>query len=321
MISSTSATVSTVTGQVPADALGVTLPHEHVIHRISLYSGKADNVFDDVEMMVEELARFKAAGGGTVCDVTPIGVGRDPRALREVSRKSGVTIISGVGLYMADVLPQEVSGLSASALADYLVGQIEGDDCGVRAGMIGEIASHNEGDPDWQSYRLTEQEERIFRAAAKAQRRTGLCISTHASLGRGGVAQLRTLLQAGAEPQRIIIGHCDAHSHLDVEDEMRYYHTLLDEGASIQFDLFGWEELIPDNDRFDRVARLVSEGFADRILLSTDTCRRSQLHRFGGRGFDYLFNVVLPGLREHGVLEGQIHQMTVVNPANVLAAN
>ena len=58
---------------------------------------------------------------------------------------------------------------------------------------------------------------------------------------------------------------------------------------------------------------------ADRVLLSTDTCRKTQLHHYGGRGFDFLPNVVLPGLRRLGVSEDQIEQMTVTNPARLLA--
>ena len=75
---------------MPIENLGVVLPHEHAIHRITIHSGKADNTMVDVELLAEELRLFKAAGGGTICDVTPVNVGRDPAALREVSRRSRI---------------------------------------------------------------------------------------------------------------------------------------------------------------------------------------------------------------------------------------
>jgi len=306
--------VQTVTGAVAAAELGLTLPHEHVIHDIARHSGNPDNVFDDVELMAAELRRFRAAGGGTVCDVTPLGLGRDAAALREVSVRSGVRIVAGVGFYQTDVWPDGAAALSTDALADLIVREVEAG-----AGLIGELGSHNAATPDWRRYALTDQELHLFQAAALAQQRTGLAISTHASLGRGGVAQLRALTAAGADPQRVVIGHCDAHTHADAARDMAYYRALLKEGAALEFDLFGWEELASDADRVERVALLAREGAADRVLLSTDTCRKSQLHNHGGRGFDYLPTAILPQLRQAGVSQEHIRQMTVANPARLLA--
>ena len=310
--------ISTVTGPLPPNHLGVTLPHEHIIHRVETHSGNPDNRFDDMALMAEELVALKRAGGGAVCDVTPLGLGRDPCALREVSRRSGVTVISGVGLYQTEVLPAELAALSEEALTDELVREIEGGKSGIPAGLIGEIASHNSESASWLTYGLTEAETRVFRAAAQAQRRTGRAIYTHASLGRPGVAQLRTLIDAGADPERVIIGHCDAQVHTSIDEDLAYYHEILREGASLGFDLFTWTELASDADRFDRVVALTQEGYAERVLLSTDTCRRSQLHRFGGRGFDSLLHYILPELRRAGVPESAIRQMTVLNPARLL---
>lgn len=313
------APVPTVTGRVPATELGVTLMHEHVIHRISNYSHKSDNTCIDVDLAAEELILFREKGGGTVCDVTPMGVGRDPLALREVSEKSGVHIVSAVGLYDPCTYPDGVRGAAREQIADFLVREAEGGESRVPAGFLGEVYSHNEDHSDWKRYQLTEEEVRVFRAFADAQRRTGLFISTHASIGRHGVAQLRALVDAGADAQRVIIGHCDAQGHDDINIDLEYFHLLLAEGACLEFDMFGWEELLPDARRSERVAALVKEGHTHRIFLSMDTCRLSQLHRFNGRGFDYLFTSVLPGLRAAGVQESEIDQMTVANPARMLS--
>jgi phosphotriesterase-related protein len=300
---------TTVTGEVEAGSLGVTLSHEHVIHKISIHSGNPDNTFVDRE-----------AGGGTVCDMTPVGIGRDPKALQEVSINSGVHIASGVGLYQLDVWPDELRRMSRTELADFIVREVNGESTGVKAAIIGEIASHNEPHhADWREYRLWDEEREIFHAVADAQQRTGLCVATHASTGRGGVTQLEAMIEAGGDPQRVVIGHCDCQMHEDIEKDLEYYHELLGVGASLEFDLFGWGgEHGSDAERCKRVSALVDEGFSDRLVLSTDTCRLSQLHQNGGRGFDYLFTGVLPGLREAGVPEEGIRQMTVINPGRVL---
>tara|TARA_B100000809_G_scaffold253459_1_gene289487 strand:- start:1817 stop:2233 length:417 start_codon:yes stop_codon:yes gene_type:complete len=54
----TSAT--TVLGDIDPQRLGTTLPHEHLIHCISNHSGKPDNTCVDVELVAEELNRFRA---------------------------------------------------------------------------------------------------------------------------------------------------------------------------------------------------------------------------------------------------------------------
>ena len=161
----TSAT--TVLGDIDPQRLGTTLPHERLIHRISNHSGKPDNTCVDVELVAEELNRFRARGGGAICDVTPIGVGRDPEALRQVSRLSGLHIVSGLGLYQLEVWPDSLHNMSAAELADFLVAQASGDAHGIAAGLLGEIASHNEPDhADWRKYRMTDEERQIFRAVA-----------------------------------------------------------------------------------------------------------------------------------------------------------
>ena len=315
-----SAIVRTVLGEIDPAQLGVTLMHEHPIHRLSNHSGSPDNTCVDVDLVVQELALFREAGGGTVCDVTPIQVGRDTAALAEVSERSGVTIVSAFGLYQLDVWSDDILALSRDALADFIVRETEGDATGVPAGFIGEVATHNEpGKSDWKQYRLWDKEVPVFQSIADAQRRTGLFVSTHATFGRGGVAQLRVIADAGGDTSRVIIGHCDAMAHDDPALDFDYYEQILDFGAIMEFDLFGWGDVFFDDAiRIARLAELIRRGHADRLLLATDTCRLSQLQANGGRGFTYLFNYVLPALRDLGVPETDIHQITVANPARVL---
>jgi phosphotriesterase-related protein len=44
-----------------------------------------------------------------------------------------------------------------------------------------------------------------------------------------------------------------------------------------------------------------------------------QLKAFGGNGYVYLQEVFLPGLRERGIAEETIRQMTVHNPRRLLS--
>ena len=52
-------------------------------------------------------------------------------------------------------------------------------------------------------------EEKVFRAAAKAQHQTGAAISTHTEVGTLGLGQIQLLMAEGVKPERIIVGHVD----------------------------------------------------------------------------------------------------------------
>ena len=218
--------VTTVTGEIPSADLGVTLAHEHIICEVSLHSGNPDNLMQDIPLMVEELVLFRQAGGHSIIEVTPEGIGRDPVKLQAISEASGVQIVSGIAFYEESTYPAWLRAATVDEIADFFVRQIaEGTD-GVRAGLIGELMSHNEPVSNCASYQLTTGEARVFQAAAQAQRQTGVAISTHA-YGGAGHAQLDVLERAGVDLQRVVIGHCDVHWPEDLEKDLKYYLPIL----------------------------------------------------------------------------------------------
>jgi predicted metal-dependent phosphotriesterase family hydrolase len=94
------ARVRTVLGDVDALSLGITNSHEHVIIRNGLIlAQEPDFRLDSVEKGIEELQDFSSFGGGTVVDTAPIGIGRDPEALRRISQGSGVKILAATGFH------------------------------------------------------------------------------------------------------------------------------------------------------------------------------------------------------------------------------
>ncbi|MFN0170750.1 MAG: phosphotriesterase [Bryobacteraceae bacterium] len=310
--------IQSVTGPIPGVQLGVTLAHEHLWCDISIQSGRPDNVLQDTAVAAEELGEFLRAGGGTVIELTPEGVGRNALKLKVISETSGARIVSGIAFYDEATSPEWALRAGTEEIAAYFVHEIEEGVEGVRAGLIGELYSHNEAQirPD---YRFTPQEEKVFRAAAAAQKRTGVAISTHAALGRPGVKQLDLLRESGADLSRVVIGHCDACLHEDPQRDFEYWLAILEQGAYCQFDMIGWTELADDGLRAQRLASLVEMGWEKKLLLSTDTCRQSQLRRNGGRGYGFLLTSFLPRLRALGITEPQIRSMLVDAPRAALA--
>ncbi len=306
--------VQTVLGAIDPAELGFTLPHEHTQIALWQVPDRWDywQLTRDEPLILEELAAYRAAGGSGLVDLTLPGVGRDPGWLVGVARASGLHIVMGCGWYRGAYYPPEalIDRRSVDSLADEIVeevGQGVGDS-GVRPGIIGEIGT----DKPW----VSAQEERVHRAAARAARRTGLAITTHAVLSPVGLDQLRIFEDEGADPTRVVIGHADSYPHLD------HHLAIVERGASVEFDFLGMSftpaERHGEGRTVDLLRELLSRGHADRILLSQDVCHDSQLSRYEGHGYTYLARSFLPRLREAGVSEAEIETMTIDNPRRLL---
>lgn len=300
--------VMTVRGPIPPDALGITQTHEHLW--LNAYEHYKDYrfVLEDMDTMVAELNEFSSRGGGSIVEVTTAEIGRDPIALKELSERSGVHIVMGSGWYREFAYPREVAEKSSTELAQDLIHEIRNGvgNTGIRPGVIGEIGTG--------VGHILPAEERVFRAAALAQRATGLAITTHTTRwGTLAMEQIAMLEDFGADLSRVIIGH--------LGDRIGVQHLLpiAERGVYVEVDNVGYHDYQPEWVRADNVAALVAEGFVHQILLSQDICLLSHLKYQGGNGYGYLLETFVPLLRERGISEEDIHLMLVENPARALA--
>ena len=299
--------VATVTGPVSAADLGLTLVHEHLLIDMYEVSLNSATVLLDESEASEELMLFRTAGGVTVVDQTTVGLHPDWDGLRRISLATGVRIVAGTGVYWRRFRPAWVESMTEDALTRRFVTELE-DGVGpdrIRAGIIGEIATgHREIDAT---------EARVLRAAAAAQRQTGAPIATHALFTAIGLDQLRILEAAGADPGKVLIGHADT----SLDDA--YHLAVLERGAWLGFDTIGQLDKTTDDQRADRVMSLVARGHLDRILLSSDVCKRPALVRNGGGGYAHVLVDFVPRLRERGLPESGIQRLLVDNPRDFLA--
>lgn len=303
-----SSEIITVCGPIAPRDLGITQTHEHVILDAYDHYKTYDLVIDDEELVVQELAEFTKRGGKTIVDVTLDEIGRNPQALRRVSQAAGVQIVMGCGWYREFGYPRCVQERTSNELADILVREIEQGvgDTGIRAGIIGEIGTGR--------HHILPAEERVFRAAALAQRRTGVAITTHTTRwGTLAMEQIAMLVEYGAEMSKVIIGH------LGDRRGVQHLLPIAEKGVYIEVDNIGFLDYQPEWVRADNVAALCKEGFADRVLLSEDICMLSHLKYRNGKGYGYILETFVPMLKGRGVNDEQIHRMLVDNPARVLA--
>ncbi len=306
--------VRTVLGPLDPAELGWTLPHEHTA--ISLWH--VPNRWDywelrrDEPLILEELAAFRAAGGGGLVDLTLPGVGRDPTSLVRLAEASGLAIVMGAGWYREAYYPAEalIDRRSVESLSDEIVREAtEGvGESGVRPGIIGENGTDKP--------RLSAQEERVHRAAARAARRTGLAITTHAVQSAVGLDQLTVFEAEGADLSRVVIGHADSYP------SPAYHRAIVERGATAEFDFLGMSftplERHGEGRIVESLVDLLARGHAERILLSQDVCHDAQLRRYGGNGYTYLADSFLPRLRAAGVSDAEIRTITVDNPRRLL---
>ncbi len=302
--------VQTVLGPVAPGDLGFTLPHEHTKCSLWWIENRWDywELIGDEPRINEELAAYKGLGGGTLVDVTPIGIGRDLARLARLSQATGLHIVAGAGWYRQAYYPAEarIDRRSIDDLADEIVQEFV--DGPVRPGIIGEIGT----DKPW----VTAQEERVFRAAARAALRTGASVTTHAVQSDVGLAQLAILEDEGLDPARIVIGHCDSHPRIE------HWREIVRRGAHVEADFLGMSftplERAGEPKVVELISTLLNEGFEKQILLSQDVCHDSQLASYGGNGYTYLQKSFLPRLAAAGVDAATIKTITVENPARLL---
>ena len=333
----------TVNGPVDPADLGITLPHEHLIVDVSDYPPGPDSAvaralarrpvditvlgalkrnphavrdnlrLDDVELMIREASQFKRAGGKTIVEMTPIGIGRDARALRAISVETGLNVIMGTAYYDKAVQPPCLAEMGVQEISDVFVREIvDGiDDTGIRAGIIGEIGLSSPIDPS---------EETVLKGAAQAHKETGAAITVHLFFGKEGERALRILKNQGVNLERVVLCHLDGRLDLD------YHKAVADSGAFVEFDGFGiewytdqWDVYPPrDTERIAALVRLLDAGYVDQVLLSQDVFAKTQLRRYGGWGYDHILTNLVPMFKRAGITEAQITTMMVHNPARLL---
>ncbi len=320
----TSAPVQTFSGAIAPDELGLTLMHEHIFVRDHELERNLPSIEWDrdaaVERAVRGLSMLHGLGVRTVVDLTVVGLGRDVRLVAEVADRVPIRIVASTGLYAGDTLPLYFRFHGPGRLVDepeplvdLLVRDIEDGIGGtaVRAGMIKVVS---------EGTRPSESEQRVLSAAAVAQERTDVPITTHSvpSL-RNGLEQQAFLCGRGVPANRIVIGHSGD------SDDLDYLRAIMDLGSTIGVDRFGMEHVQGDRVRIENVVALVRQGYADRIILSHDAAFYShatppswRAHHAPRWHMEHLFVSILPELRRRGVTSPEIDQMMIANPRRLL---
>jgi len=329
----------TLLGPVEADSLGHILPHEHIFSQLPQFGkptypelddkkvtidilGKLrrdiwtckDNLrLDEEEVMLSEVASFKANGGGTIVDVTTIGLNRNIQKVIKIANETGVNIIAGTGYYVKEGHPKELSMMTVDQIYKIMVKELtEGiDNTTSKAGIIGEIGVSC----------MHPDEEKVLRAAARAHKETGAPISVHQFAGKKELPQIDAILkEEGVSPDKVILCHM-----CSVDSELRIWAA--DRGYYIEIDSFGNEYytnaiagIAPrDPDRIKMVKELIGRGYLNQILLSNDIALKILLKKYGGWGYEHIKVNIKPFMLREGIPVKSLDTMIYYNPMRVMA--
>jgi phosphotriesterase-related protein len=307
--------IMTVNGTVDSQNMGTTLIHEHVLVDWIGADSTGYHRWDREKVIEKVLPYFEAAkekGVDTILECTPAYLGRDPFILEELSRKSGIRILTNTGYYGAvdnRFMPEHARRESADEIAGRWMDEFnEGiDNSVVRPGFIKISVAADQP--------LSELHQKIVRAAALTHLETGLTIVSHTGSDEPAIEQINLLKEAGVSPSAWVWTHAQSGS---LEANIR----VAREGSWISLDSVNHDPDREPGDRgsiewfVNRITELKNAGFLNRVLISHDAGYYNPDEPNGGsfRGYTDIFDHLIPELLDNNFTDDDIHQLLVINP-------
>lgn len=317
-------TINTVLGSKLPEELGLTMMHEHLLVRQPGADLDPQAVFDRAQAIAnctDQLKALREFGVQTLVDPLPMELGRDPELMAEVSQRSGVNIICSTGFFNEDRgIPVYWRFRSVDEIEDLFLHDIENGigPSKIKPGLI----KVSTGLP-----KITELEMRIIEAACRAQRRTGLPITTHTDGGLLGPEQQDAFAHFGVSLSRCIIGHSCQNPNVS------YHIGMAERGSYVGFDRVSLSRYQSDEVRAETISKFVKEGYIQYITMSQDLycywqgeliqfldleARKSiaELKSLGKwpKSMTHLFKSFVPMLIKKGLTEQDIDTILIENP-------
>jgi phosphotriesterase-related protein len=315
-------TVETTGGPVDVDELGLTLIHEHFRTTDEAGRFQFPHLYDEEaewDAAIADANAVKSHGVRTVVDPGAMFLNRDAAFSKRVADESGLNVVVATGIYTYDHLPQflfnrDEDGIAAIFLHEFEHG-IQGT--GIKPAFL-KCAADAPG--------VTPNIEKVHRAVARAAKQGGKPIMAHSHPASGtGLEQMRIFVEEGVDPATVHVAHTGDTADLD------YIERLLDTGCWIGMDRYGLDLYLPTEQRNATVLALLERGYADRMFLSQDYC--SSIDWFPREVQDYLkanevpdwsmtflFDQVIPTLKDRDMSDDDLDQMMVENPKRWLGS-
>jgi len=312
--------IRTVLGDIESNQLGHTQCHEHLFIREGRSRIVNQNLWLESSVRtLEELDEYKSFGGGSVVDAQPIGCGRMPRLLEEVSRQSGVNVIASTGFHKLVFYPPEhwIHNIELEALAKIFTNEITQGmyiacdhslpcvQVPFKAGMI-KVALDLEG--------LSEAYLKLHNAAIQAAKQTGVAIQCHMETMENAEELVGHYEAQGFDLSKLILAHVDRkYENVDM------ILSVLRKGVYVQLDTIGRPHCHDDHTEVNLIKRLIANGFDDQMLMGLDTTR-GRMKSYGGKiGLSYILSSFREEMEKSGISKEYLERFLYENPQHALS--
>jgi predicted metal-dependent phosphotriesterase family hydrolase len=301
--------IVTVNGPIAPSDLGFTLPHEHVLvdfigaDKVSPDGYASEEAF---AYILPHLAEASSLGCEALVECTPSYIGKDVALCRRLSVASGIKLVTNVGYYGAaddKFVPAFAYDETSDQLADRWVKDAEGiDGSDIQPGFIKIGVDRTT---------LSEIDAKLVQAAARTHLRTELLIYTHTGYATPAMEEIAILKEECVRPRAWVW------THAQNEKDNDQHEQAAKEGTWIAFDGVGPFEKKLKRDLV-HFTEMKKRGLLGQVHLSPDAgwYRPSEEQKF--RPYDFIFKTFLGKLKEAGLSDADIHQVTVENPAKAL---
>ncbi len=297
--------IETVTGRIPPDSMGITLIHEHILvdfigaDQTGYERWNRDSV---IQVVLPYLMELKKMGVATLVECTPSYLGKDPILLKTLSDSSGIQILTNTGYYGAvdeKYLPEHAFSESSEELSRRWIEEFENgiEETGIKPGFI-KISVN--------AAPLSQIDEKLVRAAAKTQLKTGLVIASHTGAWNIAAAEIKVLQEEGVDPSAFIWVHAQG------EEEYERYKQAAEIGVWISLDGIAWD--VPGH--LEKLIFAKENNLLNHILISHDAGWYSPGEKNGGdfKGYTAIFDELIPLLKSNGFTQKELDLLLIDNP-------
>ena len=303
--------VMTVNGEIPADQLGFSLTHEHVLVDF-IGADKVDpsryDAIDVYKRALPLLLTAKEKGCKTLVECTPAYLGRDVKLLQKLSKETGLNILTNTGYYGAakeKYLPalayKETANQVAARWINEWTNGIEAS--GIRPGFIKSGVD---------KFPLSEVQQKMIEAAAMTHLATGLTFGVHTGDGAAAMEEMRIFDSLGVDASAWIWIHAQN------EKQRELHIRAAKAGGWVSYDGVHANSI---SDCLDFLKDMKREQLLRRVLLSHDSGWYHVGEPGGGEYNDYntIADKLIPVMKENGFTQSDVWQIFVNNPANAFA--
>ncbi len=295
--------INTVQGRISVSELGISLTHEHIMSNYGREINETPN-YDNIKLfnqVIPYLKNLRSKGVISIFDCTTEYFGRRVDLLKMISDSTDIQIITNTGYYGAAddrYIPAFAYGASAKSISEIWIDEFENGIKGtdIKPGFI--KLAFDDGKPP------SDIDKKLLEAGILTHLSTGLTLAVHTGKNMEALdLQMQLLRDNDIHPSAWIWTHANK-----VKDDIVLF-DLAAKGAWISLDGVNESNI---HEYIKKLNLFKHKNLLHKILLSHDGNGFPSGDPI--RGFEAIFDRLIPKMLTNGFTEDDIHQILVRNP-------